>query len=200
MSPSSSPDRFAKAITAFDAYHQKDPNTEMNNGQVFPKELLYAIRMTDRLVRFASNADEYVKLSARCQHIGRWEIPREKYPMNKKGYLQWRTEEKMHHAKIAEGILSDCGYDRETIERVKFLLLKKELYTNAGTQLLEDVVCLVFIEYYLEDFAAKHDNEKVVDILRKTIKKMTHSAIEAVSELNLSDRIKPLIARAGSTS
>ena len=188
-------DRFAKAITAFDAYHQKDPNTEINNGQVFPKELLYAIRMTDRLARFAPNADEFVKLSTRCQHIGRWEIPREKYPMNKKGYLQWRTEEKMHHAKIAEGILSNCGYDRETIERVKFLLLKKELYTNAGTKLLEDVVCLVFIEYYLEDFAAKHDDEKVVDILRKTVKKMTSEAIKEVGNLKLPDRIRPLIAR-----
>lgn len=198
MSPS--PDRFAKAIASFDAYHQKDPNTEINNGKVFPKEFLYALRMTDRLARFAPNADEYIKLAARCQHIGRREIPREKYPMNKKGYLQWRNEEKMHHAKIAEGILSDCGYDPETIEQVKFLLLKKELYTNAGTQLLEDVVCLVFIEYYLEDFAAKHDDEKVVDILRKTIKKMTPAALEAVGELKLPDRIKPLIDRTGSTS
>lgn len=198
MSPS--PDRFTRAIAAFDAYHQKDPNREMNNGQLFPKELLYALRMTDRLALFAPHADESVKLAARCQHIGRWEIPREKYPMNKKGYLQWRNEEKMHHARIAEGILSDCGYDPETIEQVKFLLLKKELYTNAGTQLLEDVVCLVFIEFYLDDFAAKHDDDKVVDILRKTVKKMTPAAIEAVGELKLPDRIIPLIARIGSTS
>lgn len=191
----SSPDRFAKAIAAFDAYHQTDPNTESRDGKVFPKELLYAIRMTDGLARFAPQAEEYVKLAARCQHIGRWEIPREKYPMNKKGYLQWRNEEKIHHARIAESILLDCGYDPETIERVKFLLLKKELYTNAGTQLLEDVVCLVFVEYYLEDFAAKHDDDKVVDILRKTVKKMTPAAIQEVGNLKLPDRIRPLIAR-----
>jgi hypothetical protein len=198
MLPSS--DRFTRAIAAFDAYHQKDPNTEMDNGQVFPKELLYAHRMTSRLARFAPNAVESVKLAARAQHIGRWEIPREKYPMDKKGYLQWRNEEKMHHAKTAEAILSACGYDGETIERVKFLLLKKELYSNPGTQLLEDVVCLVFIEYYLEDFAEKHDDEKVVDILRKTMKKMTPSALKAVGELKIPERIKPLINRAVSIS
>ncbi len=191
----SSLDRFVKAIAAFDAYHQKDPNKESSDGKVFPKELLYAIRMTDRLALIAPHADESIKLAARCQHIGRWEIPREKYPMNKKGYLQWRNEEKIHHARIAEGILLECGYDPETIERVKFLLLKKELYTNASTQLLEDVVCLVFVEYYLEDFAAKHDDDKVVDILRKTVKKMTPVAIQAVGKLKLPDRIRPLIAR-----
>lgn len=187
--------RFEKAIAAFDAYHRRDPNTEDHNGQVSPKELLYTLRMTEGLTRFAPQADESIKLAARCQHIGRWEIPREKYPMNKKGYLQWRNEEKVHHAKIAEGILSDCGYDPETIGQVKFLLLKKELYTNVNTQLLEDVVCLVFIEYYLEDFAAKHDDEKVIDILRKTFKKMTPAAREAATLVELSDRMRLLVEK-----
>jgi hypothetical protein len=186
-------DRFNKARDAFDTYHQKDPNTETIEGKAIPKELLYARRMTDRLAKFAPDADEAVTLAARCQHIGRWEIPREKYPMDKKGYLQWRNEEKMHHAKIAERILSEAGYALETIEAVKFLLLKKELFTNPRTQLLEDVVCLVFIEYYLEEFAAKHDDEKVVDILRKTLRKMTPNAKSAVGTIKLSDKIRTLI-------
>lgn len=190
-------DRFTRAISAFDAYHQKDPNTEIYNGAVLRSELLYAQRMSDRLSRFALYADESVKLAARCQHIGRWEIPRNNYPMNKKGYLQWRNEEKRHHASIAESILKDCGYDEGTIQQVKFLLMKKELHAHAGTQLLEDVVCLVFVEFYLEDFAGKHDDEKVIDILRKTMRKMTLPARQAVNELKISDRIKSLIDRAG---
>jgi hypothetical protein len=137
-----------------------------------------------------------VQLAARCQHIGRWEIPREKYPMDKKGYLQWRNAEKMHHARIAEQILSDAGYEQQTIESVKALLLKKELYTNDRTRLLEDVVCLVFIEFYLADFAIKHEEEKVIDILRKTVKKMSPSGIKAVSEITLPEKITSLISRA----
>jgi len=191
-------DRFAKAFAAFDDYHRKDPNLEHSNGQEVPKELLYAQRMTDRLSRFAPGADEYIKLAARCQHIGRWEIPREKYPMDKKGYLQWRNEEKIYHTKIAGPILTACGYDAKTIDKVNFLLLKKELFTNAATQLLEDVVCLVFVEFYLEEFAAKHEDEKVVDILRKTIHKMTPAAIAEVGKIPLSEKMKTLIHKAAS--
>lgn len=188
--------KFSSAIAAFDAYHERDPNTEPENGEAFPKELLYARRMTERLSQFAPDAEESVKLAARCQHIGRWEIPREKYAMDRKGYLQWRNDEKMHHARIAEKILVDCGYDAATIEAVKRLLLKKELYSNATTQLLEDVACLVFIEYYLEDFAGKHDDAKVIEILRKTLKKMSARGKETVKELSLSKKIRSLIGQA----
>lgn len=189
-------DRFTKAIAAFDAYHERDPNTETEDGKLYPRELLYARRMTSQLERFAPDANEAVKLAARCQHIGRWEIPREKYPMEKKGYLQWRNEEKFHHAAIAEKILRECGYEDDTIEKVKSLLLKKELFTNAETQLIEDVVCLVFIQYYLDEFTAKHNDEKVVDILRKTLRKMSRAGKEAVDTLQLSAKTNSLIKRA----
>jgi hypothetical protein len=135
-------------------------------------------------------------LAIRCQHIGRWEIPRSSYPMDRKGYLQWRNALKIHHAKIAGEILKTCGYGDEIIEKVKFLLLKKELNRNAETQLAEDVICLVFVEYYLEDFAAKHDDEKVIDILKKTMKKMSERAIQEVSNIRLSPKITQLISGA----
>ena len=189
----SDPDRFKEAFASFDAYHKNDPNHENMDGRSLPKELLYAQRMTERLGKFATDADEVVQLAARCQHIGRWEIPREKYPMDKKGYLQWRNEEKTHHAKIAQTILSEVGYEQEMIDGVKFLLLKKELFSNPRTQLLEDVVCLVFVEYYLEEFAAKHDDEKVIDILRKTVKKMTPKGKQAVGQLTVSEKMRRLI-------
>ena len=191
-----SSDKFAKAIAAFDAYNSNDPNQEESGGLTYPKEILYANRMTERLARFASNASETVKLAARCQHIGRWEIPRSNYSMNKKGYLQWRTEEKLHHAKLAESILKNCEYDSAIIDRVKSLVLKKELHTNADTQLLEDVVCLVFIEFYLEEFAAKHDGEKVIDIIQKTVKKMSAAGIDAVIQIPVSNKIQSLLKQA----
>jgi hypothetical protein len=190
------PEQLKRAFTAFDAYNAKDPNLENFEGTTHPKELLYAQRMTDRLSVYAPSVPEYLQLAARCQHIGRWEIPRKSYPMDRVGYLKWRNELKGHHAKIAEGILKECGYDNHTIEIVKFLLLKRELQQNPDTKLLEDVICLVFIEYYLEDFAAQHEDEKVIDIIRKTMKKMTNRAIEATGELRLSERVKGLIGKA----
>ena len=160
------------------------------------KEVLYGQRMSARLSDFYPSAPEYLRLAAHCQHIGRWEIPRESYPMDKKGYLQWRNVLKTHHAKLAEQILQSCRYDQETIEKVKFLLLKKELFTNPDTKVLEDVICLVFIEHYLEEFAAKHEPQKVIDILRKTLKKMSPRAIDEAAKISVSDRIKILIHQA----
>ena len=191
-------EKLARASAAFDTYNEKDPNVEIHEGKSYPKELLYSIRMTERLEHFAPEAAEYHKLAARCQHIGRWEIPRNKYPLDKKGYLQWRNTLKQHHASIAEKILTECGYDTNTIDIVKFLLLKKQLYTNPDTQLLEDIICLVFVEYYLEDFAEKHkhEEEKVVEILQKTLKKMSTRAINEAVQLVKSDHVKKLLEKA----
>jgi hypothetical protein len=193
-------ERLDKAFTTFDAYNANDPNQETFEGKTYPKELLYAMRMTDRLDKFSPDAGEHLKLAARSQHIGRWEIARSAYPMDKKGYLQWRNAEKIHQAKIAEQVLTSCRYDQSVIDQVKFLLLKKELQTNADTQLLEDVICLVFIEFYLDEFAAKHEDEKVVDILRKTLKKMSPRAIDEAGKITLPSRISALIHKAVAVS
>ncbi|HEU5146040.1 MAG TPA: DUF4202 domain-containing protein [Chryseosolibacter sp.] len=193
-------EKFRCAIAAFAAYHRRDPNIVVVNDVSYPSELLYTQRVADRLNKFHPEANEVVQLAAHCQHIGRWEIPREKYSMDKKGYLQWRNAEKLHHSRIAETILSECGYDGDTIERVQTLLMKKELHSNADTQLLEDVVCLVFLEHYLEEFSTKHPDEKVVDILRKTMRKMSVEGKRGVDSLQLSSKNRSLIERAESLS
>ncbi len=92
----------------------------------------------------------------------------------------------------------ECGYDTNTIDIVKFLLLKKQLYTNPDTQRLEDIICLVFVEYYLEDFAEKHEHEeeKVIEILQKTLKKMSTRAINEAVKLVKSERVKNLLEKA----
>ena len=110
--------------------------------------------------------------------------------------MQWRNVLRTHHANLAEQILKSCRYDDDTIEKVKSLLLKKGLHSNPDTQVLEDVICLVFIEHYLEDFTEKHEPEKVVDVLRKTLKKMSPRAIEAAGDIPVSDRIKILLRQA----
>lgn len=186
-------EQLQQAFAAFDLYNSKDPNTETYNGVTYPKEVLYGQRMTAKLNAYAPHASTALQLAARCQHIGRWEIARNSYPMDKKGYLQWRSAEKMHQAKIAEQILHEHQFDQDTIEKVKFLLLKKELTTNEETKTLEDVICLVFIEFYLDDFAAPHDDDKVIDILKKTIKKMTPRALEEASKIKVSERMGRLI-------
>ena len=73
---------------------------------------------------------------------------------------------------------------------------KKQLRQNSDTQLLEDVICLVFVQYYLEPFAALHEDEKVIDILKKTLKKISSRGIEEVLKISVSDKVKTLIQKA----
>ncbi len=187
---------FEKAIEAFDEYNEKDPNTEVSRDKNYPKELIYAQRMSKKLIEFSPDASEALRLAIRCQHIGRWEIPRDSYPKDRVGYLNWRNKLKQHHADIAEKILRQIGYDDDIIERVKFLVQKKQLRQDGESQTLEDVVCLVFLEYYFEDFTGQHDEEKVISILQKTWGKMSEKGHQAALELKLSDDSIKLIQQA----
>jgi hypothetical protein len=170
------PERFHRALARFDEANAADPNTEIVDGQAQPKELLYARRMSAMLERYAPHASEAVRLAARCQHIRRWEIPRSHYPMTREGYKAWRTRLMRFHAELAGAILRDVGYDEAMVARVQSLVRKEGLKTNPETQLLEDVIALVFLESYLGDFVARHgdyDESKFIDILRKTWQKMS---------------------------
>lgn len=190
-------EKLQAAWKAFDAYNSRDPHVETVGGKSTPKELLYGLRMSEKLSQFKPDASEALMLAARCQHIGRWEIPRDTFPMDRKGYLQWRSKLGAYHAEIASGILKDVGYDDVTIDKVKFLLQKKELRQHhPETQVLEDVICLVFVEHYLDDFANQHEDEKVIDILKKTITKMSPEALQKVSGIRMSEKISGLLARA----
>jgi hypothetical protein len=168
--------RFERAIARFDAANAEDPNREPADGREWPKELLYAERMSTMLERFAPDASETLRLAARCQHIQRWKIPRAEYPMDRIGYLQWRKRLNKLHAQLAGDILRDVEYDDATIARVGSLLKKEALKSDLEAQALEDVVDLVFLESYLAGFVAAHgqyDNAKFLDILGKTAKKMS---------------------------
>ena len=192
----SSTDKLAKAFNLFDEANGKDPNTEEYSGRTYPKELLYAIRMTEKLNDFAPHASEALQLTARCQHICRWEIPRESYDMDRAGYLHWRQDLKKFHAQKATSILQDVGYSKDTIDKVVFLLEKKKLKKNEDTQTLEDVICLVFLQYYFEDFAKKHPEEKIIDILQKTWRKMSDQGRDTALQLPLSKITHDLMAKA----
>ncbi|WP_299798902.1 DUF4202 domain-containing protein [uncultured Maribacter sp.] len=189
-------DKLLLAFQHFDEANKQDPNTEVYEGTTYPKEVLYGIRMTKSLNAFDPDASEALRLTARCQHICRWEIPRESYEMNREGYLRWRQELKRFHAKKAASILENVGYDDETIDNVKFLLEKKQLKKNEETQALEDVICLVFLEFYFEPFAHKHPEDKTIDILQKTWKKMSVKGQEAALKLPLSKFSLDLITKA----
>jgi hypothetical protein len=192
---------YQAAINAFDMANSEDPNKEMSNSNEYPKELLYAQRMSEMQERYAPDASEAVKLAVRAQHIQRWKIPRSNYPMDKPGYMLWRTGLYKFHAETAGNIMKEVGYDDEMIVRVKTIVSKKHLKVNPETQLMEDVVDLVFIEHYMLGFAAQHpeyDEEKWIQIIRKTWHKMSPRAHEfaLAGKIKLPEALVPLILKA----
>ena len=189
-------ERFREAVACFDRANAEDPNVETVDGVSHPKELLYAQRMSDALERFAPDASEVVRLAARCQHIRRWTVSRDSYPQGRDGYRRWRTDLGGFHAETAGGILREIGYEEAAVGRVRALLRKERLKADPEVQLLEDVVCLVFLRHYLAPFAAQHEDEKVVGILRKTWRKMSERGRAAALDLALAPELRVLVTRA----
>lgn len=182
--------------TAIDVANSQDPNKETIDQKEVPKELIYGQRMSEMLDAFKPDANVALKIAARAQHICRWESPRSNYEMNRKGYLLWRSELKKFHAKKTSEIMMTLGYTNEIIEQVSFLLQKKQLKRNEDTQCLEDVICLVFLRYYYETFHQKHTDEKVIDIVQKTWKKMSSKGHDAALQLHYSEKGLTLIQQA----
>ncbi len=195
---------FDKALALIDTANSEDPNRETVDGTAWPKELLYSHRMSDMLQRFTPDADDAMQLAIRAQHIQRWKSPRDAYPMDRIGYLQWRKDLYKIQAKTAADLLAQAGHGEDVIGRVRQAVAKKRIKENPDTQLLEDVADLVFIEHYLQEFADKHpeyDEEKWLDIIRKTWKKMSDEAQQfALSgSIKLPGPLVPLIRKAVSS-
>ena len=190
------PTRFESAIILIDKKNSEDINTYQVYGLEYSKELLYSQRMSQKLLQFRPEASEALQIAARAQHICRWKIARNEYPMDRVGYLKWRETLKKMHAEITSGILEDVGYETEFIERVSFLINKKLIKKDDESQTLEDVICLVFLEYYFEEFAEKHDDGKVIDILQKTWVKMSEKGHQAALKIKYSERGLSLVKQA----
>ena len=192
--------RFAAAIARFDAANAQDPSFDIVDGARRPKALVYADRMTAMLARFVPDPSEALELSARCQHIERWKIPRIEYPMTRAGYQAWRARLRDFHADRATAMLREAGYEDATIDRVRGLIRKERMKADPEAQALEDVVALVFLESYLAEFVTTHgafDEPKLTDILQKTGRKMSaRGRAAALSDLALPPAIEPVIRRA----
>ncbi|WP_338409889.1 DUF4202 domain-containing protein [uncultured Flavobacterium sp.] len=190
------PSRFETAIALIDKKNAEDVNTYKVVDIEYPKELLYSQRMTRKLLQFEPNASKALQIAARAQHICRWKIQRNEYPMDKVGYFKWRETLKKMHAAIAGEILEQVGFDDQFVDRVQKIILKKLIKKNEESQALEDTICLVFLDYYFEEFAAKHTDEKVIDILKKTWVKMSDKGHSAALTLTFSDKSLALVKQA----
>ncbi|MCC8427431.1 DUF4202 domain-containing protein [Reyranella aquatilis] len=190
---------FDATIADIDAANAQDPRLDRVDGAARPREVVYSERMSDCMARLYPDASEALRLAARAQHICRWQIPRTDYPLGREGYNAWRTACREHHATLISGIMRRHGYADGDIAQVVKIIRKEQLKRDPESQALENVVAVVFVQHYLDEFIAGHrdyDDTKLAGILKKTLRKMDATGHAAALAANLPARTVRLIEMA----
>lgn len=191
-----SPTPYEKTLKAIDEINQQDPNTITLDGVVQPKEYVYSQQMSACLAEHFPDSSDYLKIAVHAQHIKRWALARKDFAEGRVGYLTWRKELGKLHASLTSELMAEHGYNEEEQQRVGAILRKEKLKSNTESQTLEDVACLVFLAHYLEEFAAKHDEDKLISIIQKTWRKMSAQGHEIALKTPLSADMLVLVKKA----
>jgi len=190
------PNKLSACITLIDQANQDDPKQTVVDGVSINNEVLYSQRMLSTLQAFIKNASEPLTLACYAQHVCRWKSSRRDYPEGLEGYLKWRTDlAKLHASTLAEAMQA-AGYNVEEVKRAKHIIQKRKLKADSEVQTLEDVSCLVFLNYYFGPFASKHSDEKIIDIVQKTWAKMSDNGHQAALKLTLEPKLQTLVQKA----
>jgi hypothetical protein len=191
--------RYQAVIAAIDAANADDPRTIEIGGAQRPYEAVYSERMQRRLETMYPDASEALRIAARGQHIRRFDIARSRYPEGRDGYNEWRRTCREHHAELLHDIMSRHGYDSQDIEHVAKLVKKEQIKKDKESQALENVVDVVFLEHYFDEFYGKYshyDDAKIIDIIGKTLRKMSPKGHQAALALDMPDRTRKLVLAA----
>lgn len=191
-------DRLLAAFARIDAANGDDPTMIMIEGQERPYAVFYGERMSAWLGKLVPDAGDSLSIAVRAQHICRFYIARNAYPMDKPGYFAWRNALKDHHASLAAGIMAEVGYSDDDIARTRSIIRKERLKRDPDSQALEDCACLVFLENEFVGFASKHPDDKVVDIVAKTWVKMSSAGQALAVEMlpALPEHLQKLVLQA----
>lgn len=188
--------RLEAVLAAIDAANAADPHLE-SGGEASgrPVELVYGERMSAELARLCPDASPALRIAARGQHVERWKLPRAEFPDGRAGYLAWRSEQARRHAARVDGMMAEAGHGDEDRARVAALLRKEGIKRNPEMQMLEDVICFVFLRWYFADFAAKHPAEEVERIVSRTARKMSpEGRARALAEFDLPPDLAAAVA------
>ena len=185
--------RYDAAIAAIDAANAEDPTVVEVRGQQVALALVHGQLAAEWIDKLVDQPDETLRLAARAHHLRRWELPRDGYPSGRAGYLRWRRDQKVRHANDVAAILESCGYETSEIEAVQRLIRRESV---DGTQAVEDAACLVFIETQLASIAERMDHDLLIDVIRKTARKMSDRGLSLVASIPLGDAEKSLLNQA----
>lgn len=169
-------DLLIRAVEAFRGANACDPHVVDGPDGPRPRELVDAERLAAWVEKLEPEASLALRLASHCQHLRRWKLPRSEYEPGRLGYLKWRKALARFHADQAGEILRGLGCPEEVLLAVRRINLKQDMQGDPDVQSMEDALCLSFLEHELADFARLHPDDKVVDIIAKTWRKMSDRA------------------------
>ena len=188
--------RLNAMLNVIDLVNNQDPNSIMFDNLSHPKEHIYGHQMTGMLNKHWPQASELLKIAVRAQHIKRWHLKRTEFDLGKKGYFKWRIALGKFHAQLTEELMLENGYSTEEAQKTAAIIRKEKLKSNTDSQTLEDVACLVFLQYYFDEFAAKHSEEKIIRVLQKTWGKMSEQGQNIALTIDLPEHLSALVGKA----
>lgn len=188
--------RLAQTLAKIDAILAEDPTQIEVDGEKRPLAPYHAQRRTHWVNQLTDgNPSEPLQIAARAQHLRRWEIPRSSYPEGRIGYLTWRTDLKKFHAEKTAEIMQQTGYEPATIERVKKIINKQGIKQDGEVQIIEDALCLVFLETQLTA-VAEQESDKIISILQKTWQKMSSQGQRIALQLPMNQQDREIVEEA----
>ena len=190
--PYTSETRLAAVFASIDEANSSDPN-RFRERPLAQAEGEIASAWVQRLT---SDAADEVRIAARAHHLRRWTLPRSDYPEGRAGYLRWRRDQKRRHAEDAAELMAEAGYDIQARQRVGAIIMKRRLSSDPEVQLYEDAVALTFLETQFAATADRLDDDHMVEVLRKTLAKMTAQGRAAAVGTDLAPRLRTLMSRA----
>lgn len=191
-------ERYERACAAIDTANADDPERLLIEGREVPKEPTHSAMAVRWVERLRPDPPEALLLAARAHHIRRWQRPRDDYPRDRQGYLRWRSDLQDFHAEKTGEILREAGYDGAMVERVGTIIRKRGLGHDEDVQTFEDALSLVFLETQLHEFGPTQPEAKVVNILRRTWRKMSPEARAAAAAFEFGPAEQKLIEAATS--
>lgn len=186
----------AAVLRRVDEINAGDPNMLTVDGVERPKELVHAEMMTKWLLRLDPEAGTEQRVAARAHHLRRWALPRAEFPEGRVGYLKWRAELSRRHAAEITAIMADEGFGPDPIARVTQIVRKQDIKGDPAVQTHEDALCLVFLSTQFEGLIADHGEAKVVEIVAKTLVKMSPSGIAHAEALDYTPTERAVLDRA----
>jgi hypothetical protein len=189
--------RYEAAAAAIDAANSDDPTIVVVRGRQAPLALIHGQLAAEWIGRLVDEPDEALLLAGRAHHLRRWQLRRDSYPDGRAGYLRWRRDQKARHATEIAVILSPHGYPPDEIERVQRLIRREPI---DGVQTVEDAACLVFVETQLAGLTERMDHALLVEVIRKTARKMSPEGLRFVPEIPLTEGARNVLAEARANS